>query len=330
MRKLFMVMLIALGFLGASSGAAFALSDAQYPYGVEGIKAASAPPPGLYFKCYSLFYWSDDLRGRDGETQVLEVGAGALPAPSKAKIFAVAPRLIWITEHKFLGANVGMDVILPIFVKDLTITQPGGAETIFDDSDFGFGDLIIEPLIMAWHGARYDASAGMGLFFPLGGYWAPDNPNDLRLNAPGSDMWTGLFSAGGTFYIDADKTWSVSLLARYEIHSKQIHSDFNPGDDLGFEWGLGKTFPGADFITEAGVVGYSQWQITDDKNHPLEDPREGVGMDGTGQSVHAVGPEVSVFVPSWKTIISIKALIEFDAVNTFKGNRCVIGLTRIL
>ncbi len=327
MRRTFVVMLVALGFLGASSGAALALSDAQYPYGVEGIKGASAPPPGLYFKCYSLFYWSDDLRGRDGEAQTLNLLGtpdGDLPTPATIGLFAVAPRLIWVTEHKLFGANIITDAILPIFVKDLKITQPGGVGTVFDGSDFGFGDLIIEPLCLAWHGARYDAVAGMGIFIPLGGYWDP--ANNARLDAPGSDMWTGLFTAGGTFYIDTAKTWSVSLLSRFEIHTEQRNSEFRPGHDFGFEWGVGKTFPGSDFITEAGVVGYSQWQLTDDRGHPLEGP----GMDGTGQSVHALGPEVSIFFPSWKTIISVKGLIEVDAVNTFKGNRFVIGLTRIL
>ncbi|MGA3163812.1 MAG: hypothetical protein ABSD77_06420 [Verrucomicrobiota bacterium] len=61
---------------------------AHYPAGAEGIKGASLPPPGVYFRDYNFFYTADNFK--DG--------------PPQFDIFAYlnAPRVIWMTDWKIL------------------------------------------------------------------------------------------------------------------------------------------------------------------------------------------------------------------------------------
>jgi hypothetical protein len=37
-----------------------AIVAGHYPAGVEGIKGSTLPPPGLYFRDYTIGYYSDD------------------------------------------------------------------------------------------------------------------------------------------------------------------------------------------------------------------------------------------------------------------------------
>ena len=45
--------------LAALPGAIQAQPDAHYVPGIEGIKGASLPPPGFYFRDYNVFYVAD-------------------------------------------------------------------------------------------------------------------------------------------------------------------------------------------------------------------------------------------------------------------------------
>ncbi len=49
-----------------------------------------------------------------------------------------------------------------------------------------------------------------------------------------------MFTLGATYYLDCEKTWSASALARYETNSERSKIAIRPGDDFHIEWGLGK------------------------------------------------------------------------------------------
>ena len=84
-------------------------AQAHYPAGVEGVKAASLPPPGFYARDYNYFYWSDNLKIKGG--------------PPNADLFAYiqAPRLIWISDFKVLGGFYGADVLVPFAYQNLKV-----------------------------------------------------------------------------------------------------------------------------------------------------------------------------------------------------------------
>jgi len=91
-----------------------------------------------------------------------------------------------------------------------------------------------------------------------------------------------------------------------------------PGNDLHFEWGIGKALGK---IWDVGLAGYCQWQLTDDS-----------GLDARDKSVHdrvlAVGPEVSVFIPPAKSFLSLRSLWEFGAIDRTEGHVTALTLTR--
>jgi hypothetical protein len=296
MGKLMVALSFALGIAVVLFGTAFAGETGHYVNGVEGIKAATVPPPGFYFRLYNVYYDADELTDEDGDA--LDVGLDI-------GVYALVNRFVWISNTKILGADFGADVIIPLVYTDIEIKASG-----VEDDEFGLGDIAIEPFVLSWHGARYDASFGLAVYVPTG---ETDEPA-----SPGKDFWTALITLGGTYYLDVEKTWSASLLARYEIHSEKDDTDVRPGNDFHFEWGIGKTLAR---IWDVGLAGYCQWQVTDDS-----------GSDALDKSVHdrifAVGPEVTVFIPPAKSFLSLRSLWEFEAIDRTEGHVIALTLTR--
>jgi len=173
----------------------------HYPAGAEGIKAASLPPPGVYFRDYNFFYFANKFK--DG--------------PPNFDIFAYvnAPRLIWMTDLEILGANYGMDVIVPFGQINWKVAT--------SDSDFGLGDIQIEPLLLSWHFAQFDLAAGYAIWLPSG---------DFEIGKPdllAKGFWSHMLTFGATWYPDQDKTWALSLLNRYEFAHEQQNTHIDPG-----------------------------------------------------------------------------------------------------
>lgn len=287
-------------FLGGT-GMAFAGETGHYVCGVEGIKCASLPPPGVYFKLYNALYTSDELTDKNGDK---------LPLSFDVTIFAPVSRLIWVTGHKFLGGNLFMDTTIPMLYTDISIKEAG-----VSDSRFGLGDINIEPFGLTWHGRRYDAAASLSLWMPTGSH-DPSKPA-----SPGKDFWTPMITAGGTYYPDSDKTWAASILMRYEMHSKKRSSDVTPGDDFLFEWGVSKTLAK---IWDVGLAGYCSWQVEDDSGSEVTwdtDVRD---------RAFAVGPEVSVFLPPITTGVSMRFLWEIETRDRPKGVMATLTFTKVL
>jgi hypothetical protein len=296
MKRLLLCMLAAVLTLSAPYAAN---ADNEYPNGIEGIKAATLPPPGFYYRMYNMFYQADELKDAHGES--LDIGFDA-------DVYANAHRFIWVTKTKVLGADIAADVIVPLMNKDIKIDAQG-----YDDDDFGFGDLIVEPLVLGWHGERYDATAGLGAFLPVGEYNAGDPVS------PGSGMWTFMPSLGGTLYLDSGHAWSASVLSRYEIHTDKRDVDLTPGNDFHFEYGLGYNYAK---ILDLGISGYANWQVTSDSG-------SGRTSGDVKDHIVAVGPEVSVMIPQWLLMIKASTAWEVDGDDCPEGNTTTFTLTKI-
>lgn len=301
MRKLIFGVFFGLGLLGILSGTVLADERVcHYVNGVEGIKAGTVPPPGFYYRMYNVFYNADEYTDEDGDSVNIDFDVS---------VYAMVNRFIWITNKKILGADYGADVIIPLVYTDVEIKG-----TPVDDDQFGLGDIFVEPFVLSWHGARYDASFGLGVYIPTGEY------DQTEPASPGRDMWTGMITLGGTYYFDTDKTWSASILSRYEMHSEKDETDVTLGDDFHFEWGIGKTLAK---IWDVGLTGYCHWQVSDDSGSE-------VGWDkSVHDSVYAVGPEVSVFIPPATLFVSLRSQWEFDAKDRSEGNVTTLTLTKI-
>ena len=259
----------------------------HYPAGAEGIKAGSLPPPGLYLRDYSFYYSADTYK--DG------------PPSFDISAFINAPRVIWMTDKKVLGASYGMDVIVPFGYMDWEVMGSHGHH-------FGLGDISVEPLLLSWNLGQFDLAAGYA-------FWAPTG--DFKVGQPdliSKGYWSHMLTAGGTWHIDEAKTWAFSILNRYEFAHEQKDTHIDPGQVYTVEWGLSKSVTKT---IDVGCVGYCQRQTTLDSSSPLLD------------RVVGVGPEVSAFWPGLGLFTSLRWNFEFGAQDRPEGQRVTLTLTKI-
>lgn len=292
--------------LVAGALAAPALSLAQpsftghYPIGVEGLKSGTLPPPGFYLRDYNLFYGAGQLNDSEGN-KVDNVDFDAF-------VYANAIRPIWITNLKLLGANYGLDVLVPLIYKN--VAAGGTRNELFD-----LGDIFVEPVTLSWHFQQFDLGIGYGIWAPTGNV-----ETDSITMGTGQGCWSHMFTGGGTFYFDKEKTWSFSALGRYEINYKSSDWSITPGDTLSLEGGLGKALSPA---FELGVQAHYQLQTTDDEAH------DGVVADPNRDSTVAVGPEAVWFWEKAKLFISVRYGYEVLAESRPQGQTGTITLTKM-
>jgi hypothetical protein len=265
-------------------------SQAHYPAGVEGIKAATLPPPGWYLRDYNYLYWADDFPG----------------GPPEFDLFAYvqAPRVIWISPFQVFGGYYGADVLVPFVNTDIEIGP-------FQQDDFGLGDVFVEPITLSWHAARYDLSVGYGVWAPTGDF-DPDH-----FDNPGKGYWTHMLTAGATWYFDEARTWALSALNRYEINHENPDTDITPGQVWTLESGISKTLGK---FYDVGVVGYSQVQTTTDR---------GSGADDGKDSVFSVGPEFNAFFPKLGLFSSARYFYEIKSHDRPEGHTVNVTLTKM-
>ncbi|WP_461538259.1 SphA family protein [Spongorhabdus nitratireducens] len=291
--------LTAVASLATLSATAFASANNHYISGIEGVNAASIAPPGFYYRMYNVFYHAGKSMDRHSKRQ--QVGFDS-------KVLAIANRFLWVTDQKLLGADVFMDATLPLVNTNLAIKAAG-----VDDDRSGLGDINIEPFGLTWRGDGYQAAFGLSVYLPTGSY------DRNKPASPGKGYSTFMTTLGGTLMLDEDKTWSASILTRYEVHSRKKHSHFTPGDDFHFEWGVGKTFQNG---WNAGIAGYSQWQVTDDKG------RDAVNRH-VHDRVHAAGPELTIALPASRSSVNLRALKEFGARDRAEGTVATLTFTHM-
>ncbi|BAX82199.1 SphA family protein [Labilibaculum antarcticum] len=264
-----------------------------YTYGVEGIKAASLPGPGFYYKMYNAYYSSDKLMDGNGDEMDIDFDV---------TVFANVHRFIYITNKKFLGADYGMNIIVPLVSTDLSIGAFG-----ISDSQFALADITVEPVILGWHKDRFDAAFAVAAILPVGKY------DMTEAVSTGKGMWTGMVTFGGTYYLTKNKLWAASALCRYETHSEKDDYKVTTGDGFGFEWGVSKTIPKANAVWELGVTGYAGWQVSDDKGAD-------VFYDANDHDRQfAIGPSVRMIIPKLNMVFSLQAEKEFGVKDRSEG-----------
>ena len=275
--------------IGTVSAYAQAVVAGHYPAGAEGIKGASLPPPGFYFRDYNMFYSADTFR--DG------------PPDFDISAYINAPRLIWMTDQKIFGAQYGMDIIVPFAYMDWTA---GGNS----DHYSGAGDIQLEPLLLSWQFKQFDLAAGYAVWMPTGDY------DPARPDLVSKGFWSHMLTLGGTWYPDKEKTWAVSLLNRYEFCHEQDETHTNPGQVFTTEWGISKSLrPGLDI----GLAGYYQQQVTEDTG-PM-------ASDKLDRKI-GIGPEISAFWPKIGWVTSVRYAHEFAAVERPEGELVTLTLTK--
>lgn len=277
---------------------------APYPNGTSGLLAGTVPPPGHYWLMYNRLYTADVLKSPDGGVATAADGG---PLGLDFEALANVHRFIYVTDKKIWGADYAWNFVVPFVAIDAQIASAG-----IDDVDFKIGDMNVEPFVMEWHKPRYDFGFVYGFFSPTA------HRSDTRPSLPGKDFWTNYAGLAGTYYLDEERTWSASILSRYEVPTKRMHKDITPGNNLSFEWGIGKTFQETSTF---GVSGYCSWQTTLDRGSDVTYPNV---LD----HVYGIGPEVQYFSPEHKVGFHFRYWWEFDARDRPEGTIMTLTLVK--
>lgn len=299
----FKLFFLSLFLVVTASSNLYSQETGHYTPGITGIKGATLPPPGFYYIMHNVYYSANSFYDGNGNEANIDFDLS---------VFVNAHRLVYVWEDVIFGANYAVNVIVPLINTNINI----GAFNV-SDKMFGIGDIIVDPMVLSWNRAKYDIAFGVGAVVPTGKY------DIMEAASPGKSFWTGLFTLGGTYYFDAHKSLHVSVLSRYEIHSKKKDFDVTAGDDFTFEWGIGKTIPKKQ-IWSLGVSGYAHWQLTEDEGAD-------VVYDATVKDkIFAVGPEVTCYIPTLKMNVELRGQFEFGAIDRPQGTKMCLSIFKTL
>jgi len=284
---------------------ACAMETPRYCLGVEGIKCGSAPPPGYYLRSYNAWYHATQLK--DGSGHNVDVDF-------KFDLVASAERFIWVTgaPQKMLGFDFGVYAIVPFMNSSMKMGRLG----VDDKSRLGVSDIEVCPAMLAWHFSRMDVTFAYEFIAPVGNF----KQNHPATGPIGFEYWTHQPTLGVTAYLDKEKTWSFSVLPRYEIHTEKKNLHYRAGDQFHFEWGVAKALPKSGI--EVGVVGYCSWQTTDDRGPGVTWDRK------VHDRVFAAGPEVDYFIKPIKLNMALRYEREFGARDRPVGNMSTLTFTK--
>ena len=275
----------------------------QYIPGTGGLNSGMQTPEGFTYANSFFWYPSTKFKNQHGNTAGINFDLDLL----------VDLNLIaYTTKAKFLGANYGMAVALPIVNSPVSLPRLGAGI-----SPTGLGDVYIEPINLGWKRKQADVKLAYGFVAPTG-----------RLDSVGNettttDYWGHEITFASTVYLDQTKLTQFSFSTNWEFHQKKRHEDLKVGNNMTLEAGVGKIFVKNDGkqLIQFGVVGYSEFQLTNDSGTDVP-----VLTANNKDRVFAIGPEFGVILPTKKLNFMVRVLPEFGARNRTQGVTLVLGL----
>lgn len=317
--------------LSMTAPAAKAGEVGHFMPGVPSIRDYVVPEPGFYTALMNYWYSADRINDAGGNRQgniTISPGPGpglTLKPTIDVDIYAISPTFIWVSDWKILGANYAA-YAAPSFanatISGSLSTATGRGKAATHESDIGLGDLFVQPIWLGWNKKHFDFALGYGFYAPTGRY---DTQNVTlpvvgtfrteALDNIGLGFWTNQFQGAVNWYPWEDKRMAVSGVLTYETHGEKKDFDFTPGDNLTFNWGISQFLPltkSQKLLLEVGPMGYSSWQVTDDKGSDASNP-------GTHDEVHAVGCQIGLTYVPWMLSVNFRYLNEFAARDRFQG-----------
>jgi hypothetical protein len=270
-----------------------------------GLSAGSQAPPGVWTGFMYYRYHIDQINDRNGTKLSLN---------GDTSVSAGIGLVNAVTKKKFLGANYGFLVALPVLNYQLETPH------FVSNPSAGVGDIYVQPLQLGWQTKKADLIAGYGFFAPTGRYTAGAGNNT------GFGMWSHELSAGTTVYFDRKKEWNAATLAALEFHTdKRGTNGTHAGSLLTLEGGMGKKFLMGGINT--GLVYYAQWKLTDDRFGTVVPT---LLVHGRNSSA-ALGPEFTMALASKKKgkvygLATFRYYKEVYARTTTKGNSLLFSL----
>jgi hypothetical protein len=289
----------------------------DYLLGTNGLLGGAQPSEAVYYQNIWSYYHASGNQFLEADFTrcgpVFHRVCGTLNLNTQASgsldLFVDQNIFGWTTPLTVLGAHYGFLIDLPFALADASgaadleatlslkrFTIPLSSSSNSGGSTKGnIGNVYIEPVNLGWSFKHLDAIVSSGFFIPSGAYNSSE-----RLNI-GFGHWAGMFGLGGIFYPDAERTWSASIYAHYLLYGSQMGRGYTLGDEVPFEWGVGKTFNLPSTVFEhltVGPVGYAQWQVTNnqiDLAPATQIQATAIGrLENTRSQIYAAGPALQL------------------------------------
>ena len=235
------------------------------------------PPAGLYYVAEWLNYRVDHYRMAPDNAK--------LPGDNQGRVQGLTNRLLWVSPYRILGADYAAEALVPAVHSSLNFSLAN-----YHESNSGWGDIYLSPLILGWHGERWDAVAGTGLWL--------DNGRTRRFDDPGVGYKRLVLSGGVNYYLNEPRTLSTSALLRFERGGTNTYG-VRKGHKLYLDWTAYQRWG----PLQAGLGGYSQWQLSDDT---------GAGATPGRYQRHAIGGQVNYLFLQSKSLLKLGLYREFD------------------
>ena len=293
-RCIILLLIVSLPAIGQERG--------QYIPGTGGLNSGIQTPEGITYANLLIWYPSTKFKDRNGNTAAIDFDLDLLVDLNL---------LAYTTKKKFLGANYGMAIVVPIVNSPVSLPRLGAGI-----SPTGIGDIYIEPINLGWKRKKADVKVAYGFIAPTGKFGAP---NDTTT----TDYWGHQITFASTVYLDKTKLTQFSFNTNWEFHQKKRHEDLKVGNNMTLEAGVGKIFvknQGKQLI-QFGVVGYAEFQLTNDKGTAVP-----ALTANNKDRVFAIGPEFGVILPTKKFNFLIRVLPEFGARNRTQGVTAVFAI----
>ena len=281
--------------------AVWAGGSGAYPNGSEDFMAGAVPPPGTYLLFYSNYYSADHYKDDHGDNY----RAGPL-ADIDINVWANVIRVLHVTDFKILGANYAVQTLIPYLNMDFDFGAPFG---FLSDTRSGLGDIIVDPIVLSWHGPKFHWVAGLDIYLPTGRYDKEKEPIN-----PGNNVWT-FEPVLAVSYLDGPIDLSLKVMYDFSTTNDDYLDtgtgrtvDLDPGQEFHCDFAAGYTFAGA---WTAGLAGYYYQQTTDDE-------KDGVDVANEKGRVLALGPVIKYAHKNMS--FTLKSLFETAVENRPAGN----------
>jgi hypothetical protein len=249
-------------FLAGSPAGATENGLAHYPTGTNTIVPALVPPPGeSVLLNYVTFYTADRVNNSKGDSAVPGYRLNAL---------ADAARLLH-TWTAFDGVSWTTGVVLIASYAEVHVPNRSA-------SGGGFGDLVIQPLLLTAAFGDLHVLGGFDVTFPTGHF------SKRELVNPGFNYPT--YALQGALTWLPTKELELSLFSTAGFNMKNPATHYTSGSYVDFDYSVGyRPIPSLPAF-QASVVGYLFEQVTDDKLNGH------LFLDGHRGQAFAIGPQV--------------------------------------
>jgi len=309
----------------------------HYAPGVANIRDLAMPEPGFYGILYNYRYRTTRLNDASGD----EVGSVTIQRPGGPGVtldldvdvtaYAFSPALLWVSPWTILGARYGA-FIIGVFGDNsigAALATATGRGVGGGSSQFGVGDLFVQPIWLGWSPSHWDFALGYGFYAPIGSYDTEEVTlpivGAIQTEAPdniGLGFWTHQFQGAAISYPWLDRRMAIVAALTYEIHGNKLDFDLTPGQDLTLNWGVSQYLPlvaDQSLLLELGVAGYDSWQITDDSGSDARNP-------SVHDQVHAVGGQLGLTFVPWSMSLNVRYMHEVASEDRFQGSSIGINL----